>query len=397
VVEKRERIVAFDFDGVLCDDAYPGVGAPKLGYCEAAKELWKRGYTVIVFSSRRSLDYQEVRRFCDKHIYPGMQIALSSKPVADVYFDDKGLLPAARLIPFLVEAWLKGSESALRTTCGYAARDGYSDEMANVPENPASEPQTDTAFRVYVPVTGGMDSTTLWRQARESGVPYELVYCDFGQDVLAQEWLALNELAFRFDPGAKLRAITRTGIAFARFKHIALGRNAAIALTVAEHMTRRGHWGEIWFGNLGGESPVRGGDKSRRWLNDTQALLVHLSHDVRLQSPLIGWDKTDIVRYWDARGEVETLMRTKCCFSPDERLCGVCQSCCRMWMAFAAEGYDIKRRFGPLYSRDAMRAHVNKYRAVVERVEATRDYSHYSPARVRGMRLAIAAFDEGES
>ena len=45
-------IIAVDFDGTLCEDKHPAIGAPKAGAVEAMKRLNAEGHYLIVWTCR---------------------------------------------------------------------------------------------------------------------------------------------------------------------------------------------------------------------------------------------------------------------------------------------------------------------------------------------------------
>lgn len=206
-------------------------------------------------------------------------------------------------------------------------------EQKMVPENPDYREPIAPGFRVAIPVTGGMDSSTLWMMALEAGLPVEPVYVDVGQSYRAAEMAAVLDV-LGVEPEVLYGPTLGDG-----WKHVILGRNWHAIAAIAHWMTSRGLWGELWFGNLAGETPTVGGDKSSRFFTTTQHLLTMLGHDVQLHSPLRGLDKTDLVRWWAARGKVHLLARTKSCLHPSGSACGRCQTCFRKMVAFEAAGY----------------------------------------------------------
>ena len=86
-------ILALDFDGVIHDDKHPvagkRMGEPMPGAAQAIEELQDQGHQVIIHT---------VRGNSPKHIedwleFYGFDIdtITATKPVADVYLDDKGM------------------------------------------------------------------------------------------------------------------------------------------------------------------------------------------------------------------------------------------------------------------------------------------------------------------
>jgi len=104
-------VVCVDFDGTLCEFAYPGIGDPKPGAKEALQAFRDMGYHVIIYSCRTCKWYPELfaapgevldmNRKCitdmiawlKKHDIPYDEIDDGSKgkPMGDYYIDDKGV------------------------------------------------------------------------------------------------------------------------------------------------------------------------------------------------------------------------------------------------------------------------------------------------------------------
>lgn len=378
--EFGQRIIAFDYDGTLHPNVWPTHAEPHGDMAALVEKLRGQGYRVMVHTARWSIDVPEIVGNV------GIAEVHTGKPVADLYVDDKGLLPRADLLDAYIEQYFETQADYLnKLTAGQLTSD-YATNIANVPESPAyTEPARDDTFRVVIPLTGGMDSTTLWQMAMESGLPAVPIYLDLGQPYAELEITAASEIAAR--SGQTLHVV-RQQMPFQAFDYILLGRNAVVIYTIAELLRERGQWGEIWFGNLAGESPVRGGDKSRRFFNDTQALLTLRGYDVRICNPLIGMDKPDEVAYWMGR-DIEVLMNTKSCFSVQHRQCGECQTCFRKWVAFKAHDIDIRDTFARRDLRVSFEPFVRKYKDRMGGAKAHGDYSHYSPRRIETTLQAI--------
>jgi len=272
-------------------------------------------------------------------------------------------------------------DSYLDELCGGRLTSDFARNIANVPENPAFRPGTDNRFRIYVPLTAGMDSTTLWQMALESGLPAVPVYMDFGQEVADKEIKAASELANRTK---HTLVVFRHPLSFQQFSYILLARNAAAIFLLAQHTRRVGTWGEVWFGNMGDESPVLGGDKSRRFFNDIQALLGHAGYDLRVCNLLMGLDKVDEVTYWRAR-DLSVLRRTWSCHTTRGD-CGACQGCFRKWVAFLAHGIDIRVDFARTDLHNSFDWAIARYSKAMTSPEAP---TLYSPARIRSTLAAL--------
>lgn len=57
-------IYAIDFDGTLCVDAYPGIGAPRLGIIEFVKASQRGGDRFILWTCRSGEQLEEAVAWC---------------------------------------------------------------------------------------------------------------------------------------------------------------------------------------------------------------------------------------------------------------------------------------------------------------------------------------------
>ena len=375
----EEKIISFDYDGTVVEDGYPEHGELREGMPELIKKLGDLGYKLVVHTARQSLDADHIRETT------GIANVQTGKAVADLYLDDKGLLPSVEMTEAYIEQYFETELDYLKKLTAGEYTSPYAQNIANVPENPEYRERLDENFRVYLPVTGGMDSLTLWQMAVESGYPVHPVYIDIGQEYADLEIEVAQEIVS--ETGHELEIID-LDLPFKQYKHILLGRNAAVMFTLSKLMRDRGQWGEIWFGNLAGESPTVGGDKSRRFLNDTQALLTYAGYDVRIETPLIGIDKPDEVAYWQVR-DINKLLNTKSCFAAESRQCGQCQTCFRKWVAFKAHDMDIRETFDSPDIETNFAEYIDKYKQVMGKALEEGDYSHYSPSRIQTTLKAI--------
>jgi 7-cyano-7-deazaguanine synthase in queuosine biosynthesis len=375
------RTIAVDFDGTLCRDNRDDLpGEPRRAMVAMVKQWHARGWDIVVHSSRPVAHNAIVMDWLDFHDVPYSDCCCGAKPPADIYVDDKGLFPGPEALDALV-AWKEHGDPLGALAVGSMAGT-WAAEQLMVPETGRQPAQgRQDAFAVALPVTGGMDSTTLWAMAAEAGVPAQPYYVDLGQEYATTEMAVARQLI-----GRDLTVITRNPTT-RRFAHIIPGRNAAIIFSVAQAMASLGWWGELWLGNLAGESPPVGGDKSARFLSTSQQLLTLLGLDINLQSPLGALDKPDLVRWWAARGRVEELALTKSCFHPTLRACGRCQTCFRKFVAFHAAGEaDALSWDQPV----DWSTHTEKYWRVMTEAADQGDFSHYSPRRIRDTLEAIA-------
>lgn len=378
--EFEQRIISFDYDGTLVEDSFPEHGKINERAAELIEKLGRLGYTLVVHTARQSLDADHIREVT------GINNVQTGKAVADLYIDDKGLFPLDDLTEAYIEQYFERELDYVKKLTAGEYTSPYATNIANVPENPEYKERLDENFKVYLPVTGGMDSVTLWQMAIESGYPVMPIYINAGQEYADQEIEVAQSIVQ--ETGHELEIID-LDLPFKQFKHILLGRNAAVIYTLATLMKERGQWGEIWFGNLAGESPTMGGDKSRRFFNDTQHLLSLRGYDVRIMNPLIGVDKPDEVAYWQSR-DIQKLIDTKSCFSAEERQCGKCQTCFRKWVAFKTHGIEIRDTFADQDIKENFKEYTDKYIDKMNRALESSDFSHYSPSRIQSTLDAIS-------
>jgi 7-cyano-7-deazaguanine synthase in queuosine biosynthesis len=337
-----ERIICFDFDGTLTKtDIYPNIELTNVNWdmAQLIRKLYSR-YTILINSSRDTIYYNQIYIFLKENNIPYHQIHLKSKPTADLYIDDKSLFHSSRHLEAFIESYFSVNlDDYLQKLVSNSFSSDFASNIANVPENPIFREIEDDNYMIILPITGGMDSTTLWKMATQAGERFAPYYIDMGQKYAPME-IDIIKSILKIDP-----KILNLKLDFQEFSHILLGRNAAIILKLAQEFKDNDWWGEIWFGNLQGESPILDGDKSKRFFNDMNALLVHHGYDVRVVNPLMCLDKPDLVAYWKELDDIETLKQTKSCFSEKYFQCGHCQSCFRKWAAFKYHGIDISHQF----------------------------------------------------
>jgi len=372
----KEKIICFDFDGTCTlRDIYPDVFLDNVNLEIKKVVNWcsDHGYRVVINSARDTIYYDDVKMFLDHNGFKYDYIHLKCKPTADLYIDDKSLFQTARHLQAFIESYFCSD------LCEYIHKlvsnrlfSEMATNIANVPENPTYAEPDVLNYKIALPITGGMDSTTLWKMASLAGENFIPYYVDLGQKYAKMELEVVEKII-----GEKPNVISLE-VQFTEFAHILLGRNLAIIMLLAEEFKRNNWWGEIWFGNLVGESPIMDGDKSKRFFNDVNALLVHHGYDVRVVNPLMCLDKFDLVSYWNELGEIETLTQTKSCFSDKYFQCGECQSCFRKWLAFKYHNIDISNQF-PLMKFDI---YVEKYKNKMQSALDENNFAKYSKNRI---------------
>ncbi len=208
--------------------------------------------------------------------------------------------------------------------------------------------EDDHSFRVAVPVSGGMDSTTAWEMAMECGLEAVPIFL-----LSPAPWNDLELDCCRAYYGDQL-VVLDPELPNVVDEVMLPGRNAIFLWAAAAYLSTNGWWGEVWFGNnLGStrtgwtsETPVVGGDKSHRFLLTLNQLLTLEGFDVRVHSPLMSLTKLDMVHWWhEHRHAPDFLFRTFSCHAPvdaewQKAACGRCRACFRKMVAFKAFGLD---------------------------------------------------------
>lgn len=109
----KYEFVAVDFDGTLCENAFPEIGEPRPLVIECVKWMAAQGSKIILHTCRENgarhlLD--EAEAFCRAHGIPlyavnenpgnpyaaenGLEPSAGRKVYADLYIDDKAIHPA---------------------------------------------------------------------------------------------------------------------------------------------------------------------------------------------------------------------------------------------------------------------------------------------------------------
>lgn len=61
------KVIAVDFDGTLCIDRFPGIGAPKLNVIDALKREVEQGAITILWTCREGQLLMDALTWCEKH------------------------------------------------------------------------------------------------------------------------------------------------------------------------------------------------------------------------------------------------------------------------------------------------------------------------------------------
>lgn len=101
------EVFAVDFDGTLCENAWPGIGMPHMDMIEWMIRLQQNGHKVILWTCREGMRLVEAIVWCADHglffdavndnteehkkLFKGN----SRKIMADYYIDDKAVYPSS--------------------------------------------------------------------------------------------------------------------------------------------------------------------------------------------------------------------------------------------------------------------------------------------------------------
>ena len=95
--------IAVDFDGCICEFAWPKCGPPRENVCEALRRLHTEGWEIIIHTSRANFDTHlvltryrrcmEMVEWLGQNGIPYRKLwGKPGKPIAHFYLDDRGLL-----------------------------------------------------------------------------------------------------------------------------------------------------------------------------------------------------------------------------------------------------------------------------------------------------------------
>lgn len=105
IIDNNYKIIAVDFDGTLCAECYPSIGAPNIPLIYALCEMQHRGTKLILWTCRCGEKLAEAISWCKSQgiIFDAVNENLpeiislygndSRKITADLYIDDKSSLP----------------------------------------------------------------------------------------------------------------------------------------------------------------------------------------------------------------------------------------------------------------------------------------------------------------
>ena len=102
MISKDKLIIAVDFDGTIVEDAYPGIGEPRIFAFETLKRLQKDGHRLILWTYRCNKRLDEAVLFCKENgidfyavnkSFPEEDFNgdVSRKIMADLFIDDRNI------------------------------------------------------------------------------------------------------------------------------------------------------------------------------------------------------------------------------------------------------------------------------------------------------------------
>lgn len=109
----KSEVFAVDFDGTLCENAWPDIGEPHFDIINWVKQLKSDGHKIILWTCREGNALNNAIGWCASHgiFFDAINDNLeehktqfggnSRKILADYYIDDKAIYPSA--MPFIVE------------------------------------------------------------------------------------------------------------------------------------------------------------------------------------------------------------------------------------------------------------------------------------------------------
>ena len=102
MISKDKLIIAVDFDGTIVEDAYPGIGEPRIFAFETLKRLQQDGHRLILWTYRCNSRLDEAVIFCRENgikfyavnkSFPEEEFNgdVSRKIMADLFIDDRNI------------------------------------------------------------------------------------------------------------------------------------------------------------------------------------------------------------------------------------------------------------------------------------------------------------------
>ena len=270
-------------------------------------------------------------------------------------------------------------------------------EQVRVKEYSKREPVVDGTRTVFLPWSGGLDSTTSLLMAIESGLTITTVFMNYGQPYIEKELLATKTLqklikkhypdnkwenhitlnAQWIDEALKKEFTGEWGHIFPMRNFIILEETALLAKEVP--------FSEIWFSCVQGEIPFSGGDKSIVFITHMKSKLGAMN--INLTTPLIGLNKGDMVA-WAAQDpkRFEITSQTISCFNGEgKNHCGKCQACFNRAVGFFSVGKLDES--GIDMSTAEFKEYAKNYVLKLQKEE------YYSPTRKEQLQKFIASIN----
>ncbi len=102
MISKDKLIIAVDFDGTIVEDAYPGIGEPRIFAFETLKRLQQDGHRLILWTYRCNNKLDDAVEFCRlqgiefyavNKSFPEEEFKgdVSRKIMADLFIDDRNI------------------------------------------------------------------------------------------------------------------------------------------------------------------------------------------------------------------------------------------------------------------------------------------------------------------
>lgn len=123
----KSEVFAVDFDGTLCEDAWPDIGKPHYDMLGWIKKLRENGHKIILWTCRNGMPLIDAIVWCAEHglFFDAVNDNLeeykrqfggdSRKITADYYVDDRAVYPSA--MPFIFEATTKDEDEWTGDMC----------------------------------------------------------------------------------------------------------------------------------------------------------------------------------------------------------------------------------------------------------------------------------------
>jgi 7-cyano-7-deazaguanine synthase len=255
---------------------------------------------------------------------------------------------------------------------------------------------------ILIPWSGGLDSTASLIMAIESGCSVKTVFFNYGQEYVEKENKTVQQLIKTISNSIevtkerwKAHHVIDISILYKHTQkqfngdwgHIFPLRNY-ILLKESSLLLKDISYSEIWFSCIQGEIPFSGGDKSIVFLAEMQKEL--LSENIILTTPLIGLNKSDIIRWSQQKNyRYEIIKNTLSCFNGETDVpCGKCQACFNRLVGFASAG--VSKDVGFIPSPDNLSTFITKYKKLFQ------SESHYSITRKEDMLSLIDSLSKND-